>query len=59
MHTYKGVGECDCGSHCTGTVVAAVIEAVMLVFIFVAVIAIIAGVTLWRKHKEGVRSKFR
>ena len=56
VHTYKGVGECDCDNQCTGAVVAAVIDA-MVVFILVAVIAIITGVTLWRKWKEGMRNK--
>ena len=56
-HTHSGVGECNCGSPCTGAVVAAVIDPVV-VFILVAVIAIIVVVTLWRKQKKGMRSKF-
>ena len=52
-HTHPGVTE---SNSCTGAVVAAVIDAVA-VFILVAVIAIIVVVTLWRKHKKGVRSK--
>ena len=44
--------ECDCNSQCTGAVVAAILEPVVMGLIIVTVIGIVVGITRWRKHSS-------
>ena len=49
VHLHTGIKECDCNSQYTGAVVAAVLEPVVII---ATVIAIVVGITRWRKHSS-------